>query len=92
MQLVLNIRILLNQAEKPKPEAKKIEKIVMHLGVEGEEKKLYTQPTLPLEDNDPYAPRLVEDESKGPAIIQPAAHYKSPVNQNVPPKEQSAIF
>src|SRR5215210_4329224 len=35
--------------EKPKAAEKKEEKIIMHLGVEGEEKKLYTQPTLALE-------------------------------------------
>jgi len=38
----------------PKPE-----KIVMTLGMEGEEKKMYQQQALPLEDKDPFAPTLV---------------------------------
>ncbi|MBC7588147.1 MAG: cell division protein FtsZ [Chitinophagaceae bacterium] len=42
----------------PKPE-----KIVMTLGLEGEEKKMvqpvFAQQALPLEDNDPFAPKLV---------------------------------
>lgn len=37
----------------PKPE-----KIVMTLGIEGDEKKMYQQQALPLEDKDPFAPRI----------------------------------
>jgi len=37
------------------------EKIVMTLGVEGEEKKLYNQQPLPFVDKDPFAPKLVEE-------------------------------
>lgn len=60
---------------KPQPkikDEKKEEKIVMKLGVEGEEKKLYTQPALPLEDKDPFAPTLVELHTTAPVVIQPA--------------------
>ncbi len=76
--------------EKPKPEPKKEEKIVMHLGVEGEEKKLYTQPSLPLEDKDPYAPQLVETDTYIPSVIRPAAHYEAPVEKKEPETEQPA--
>jgi cell division protein FtsZ len=43
-----------NLKAEPKPE-----KIVMTLGLEGEEKKMYQQQALPLEDKDPFAPTLV---------------------------------
>lgn len=65
---------------KPQPvikEEKKEEKIIMKLGVEGEEKKLYTQPSLQLEDKDPFAPTLVEVHATGPVVIQPTS---MPVN------------
>ena len=75
---------------KPKPEAKKEEKILMQLGVDGEEKKLYTQPSLQLEDKDPFAPRLVENESAGPAIIHPLASYEAPVEEKLTMQEQPA--
>ncbi|MBX2931023.1 MAG: cell division protein FtsZ [Chitinophagaceae bacterium] len=49
--------------EQKKPEPKP-EKIVMTLGIEGEEKKAENKPlvqqTLPLEDNDPFAPKMIE--------------------------------
>jgi len=45
-------------AEKEEP---KEEKIVMTLGIEGEERKMYNQQPLLFEDKDPYAPRLVEE-------------------------------
>jgi cell division protein FtsZ len=44
----------LNAKPEPKPE-----KIVMTLGLEGEEKKMYQQQALPLDDKDPFAPTLV---------------------------------
>jgi cell division protein FtsZ len=44
----------LNARPEPKPE-----KIVMTLGLEGEEKKMYQQQALPLEDKDPFAPTLI---------------------------------
>src|SRR5215471_5262547 len=37
------------------------EKIVMTLGVVGEEKKLYNQQPLPFTEKDPFAPKLVEE-------------------------------
>ena len=62
----------------------------MQLGVDGEEKKLYTQPSLQLEDKDPFAPRLVENESAGPAIIHPLASYEAPVEEKLTMQEQPA--
>jgi cell division protein FtsZ len=44
------------------------QKIVMTLGVEGEEKKMYGQPVLPFEDKDPLAPKLVTPVSNVPAV------------------------
>jgi cell division protein FtsZ len=44
------------------------QKIVMTLGVEGEEKKMYGQPVLPFEDKDPLAPTLVNPVSNVPAV------------------------
>ena len=41
----------------------KEEKIVMTLGIEGEEKKLYNQQPLPFEDKDRFAPTLKSEES-----------------------------
>lgn len=78
--------------EKPKPEEKKEEKIIMHLGVEGEEKKLYTQPSLALEDKDPFAPKLVDPYAEGPAIVQPAPQYMQPAPQKLPAQEQPSSF
>jgi cell division protein FtsZ len=43
-----------NAKTEPKPE-----KIVMTLGLEGDEKKMYQQQALPLEDKDPFAPTLI---------------------------------
>lgn len=58
---------------KPKQEKKPEEKIIMKLGVEGEEKKLYAQPTLTIDAVDPFAPTLVEMHDTAPSIIHPAA-------------------
>jgi cell division protein FtsZ len=44
------------------------QKIVMTLGIEGEEKKMYGQPPLPFEDKDPLAPRLVSPVSNVPTV------------------------
>jgi cell division protein FtsZ len=54
----------------PKASVKKDEdqKIVMTLGIEGEEKKMYGQPPLPFEDKDPLAPRLVSPVSNVPTV------------------------
>ena len=60
---------------KPQPvkkDEKKEEKIVMALGVPGEEKKLYSQPSLALEEKDPYAPTLFEASASGPFVSKPA--------------------
>ncbi len=60
---------------KPKEEKKPEEKIMLHLGVNAEEKKSYSQPPLPAEEKDPYAPTMVEMSNSGPAIIEPAHHH-----------------
>jgi cell division protein FtsZ len=53
-----------NAAEKKEDD----QKIVMTLGIEGEEKKMYGQPPLPFEDKDPLAPKLVSSVSNVPAV------------------------
>ncbi|HEX8462334.1 MAG TPA: cell division protein FtsZ, partial [Segetibacter sp.] len=73
-------------AEKPKPEKKPEEKIILSLSTE--EKKPATQPALALEEKDPYAPSLVETTNTAPAVIQPLANYQDPYQQPVQPKEQ----
>lgn len=60
---------------KPKEEKKQEEKIFLHLGENAEEKKAAAQPSLPVEEKDPYAPTLVEMPTTAPAIIQPAQTY-----------------
>jgi len=73
-------------AEKPKEEKKPEEKIVLHLHTE--EKKIYTQPALALEDKDPYAPTLVETPTTAPAVIQPSQQYyhQQPYQQSAQPQ------
>jgi cell division protein FtsZ len=53
-----------------KMEKIKEEKIVMTLGVDGEEKKMYNQKPLPFEEKDVYAPTLVETEMEMPLTIE----------------------
>jgi cell division protein FtsZ len=63
-------------APKPKEEKKAEEKIIMELGVEGEEKKLYPQPSLPLEeDKNILTPTLVEMIGTAPSVIQPSQQF-----------------
>lgn len=50
----------------PKPE-----KIVMTLGIEGDEKKMYQQQILKLEDKDPFAPRISDDSVQLMAEAEP---------------------
>ncbi len=38
------------------------EKIIMTLGIEGEERKLYNQQPIPFEEKDPFAPQITEAE------------------------------
>lgn len=65
-------------AEKPVEQKKKEEKIILQLGVESvEEKKVYTQPLLPLEDKDPYAPVMSEEVVTSPAIIQQVQYQEN---------------
>lgn len=60
---------------KPKEEKKAEEKILLHLGANPEEKKLFAQQSQPSEEKDPYAPTLVEMQTPALAIIQPAQQY-----------------
>jgi cell division protein FtsZ len=46
---------------KEKKESAEEQKIVMTLGIDGEEKKMYGQPVIPFEDKDPLAPQLVDN-------------------------------
>lgn len=55
----------------PQKKEPEVEKIVMTLGIEGEEKKLYDQPVLPFEDKDPLAPQLVDVQSHNVPDPQP---------------------
>ncbi|HNP20530.1 MAG TPA: cell division protein FtsZ [Panacibacter sp.] len=45
-----------------------VEKIVMTLGIDGEEKKMYGQQPIPFEEKDPFAPKLVEEEAPLPVF------------------------
>jgi len=69
-------------------EEPKEEKIVMTLGVAGEEKKMYgQQQPLLFEDKDPYAPRIVEEERV--AFTTPVV--KEEVKQPAAEKKQEQI-
>ncbi len=59
-----------NVKAEPKPE-----KIVMTLGMEGEEKKMYQQQSLPLPDKDPFAPTLsdsLQSSVVSEEVLQPS--------------------
>lgn len=74
--------------QKPKEEKKQEEKIVLHLAGSAEEKRQYTQPSLPLEDKDPYAPTMVETPDTAPAVVHPAQQYYQPQPQNADPQPE----
>jgi len=63
--------------EKRKEAPTEEQKIVMTLGIDGEEKKMYGQPVIPFEDKDPFAPQLVDNSIPEP-IVQPV---QKPVSQ-----------
>ena len=65
------------KAEKPKEAIKPVEKIVMVLGGHEEENKMVAKPAAQVEENDPFAPKLVEVITPGPAVIQPSFSYYS---------------
>jgi cell division protein FtsZ len=67
-------------------ERPKEEKIVMTLGVDGEEKKMYNQTPLPFQEKDIYAPTLVEPEVEIPVATI------APVMVNGTTKEEPLIF
>jgi cell division protein FtsZ len=80
-------------APKPKEEKKPEEKIVLHLSSsQMEEKKQYTQPALPLEDKDPYAPTMVEVSNTAPAVIQPSQQYYQEQSQPQPTAQEPEVF
>lgn len=78
-----------HEAVVKKEEPKEV-KIVMTLGVEGEEKKMYNQQNLPFEDKDPFAPKLVEVEQPSPHTTVPA--YEEPKMPETPmPAEEDKM-
>jgi cell division protein FtsZ len=65
-----------------KMEKPKEEKIVMTLGIDGEEKKMYNQKSIPFEEKDVYAPILVGPEVAAPvAIISTSKIEEEPQEQ-----------
>jgi cell division protein FtsZ len=72
-------------AEKPKPEKKPEEKIILSLSTD--EKKAFNQPAAIVEEKDPYAPSLVEASNTAPAVIQPSAYYPDPFQQPGQPQQ-----
>ncbi len=76
-------------APKPKEEKKPEEKIVLHLSAnQVNEKKQYSQPALPLEEKDPYAPTMTEVQNTAPAVIQPTQQYYQEEQQMPQPVAQ----
>jgi cell division protein FtsZ len=57
-----------------KEDHKPVEKILLKLN-EGEERRSYTQPSLPLEEKDPFAPSLVEMPNTAPSVIHPSQQF-----------------
>lgn len=56
--------------QEPKPAAQPVpEKIIMTLGIEGEEKKMYKPQATLFEEKDPFAPKLVETEESAPLPV-----------------------
>ncbi len=66
-----------------KMEKPKEEKIVMTLGVDGEERKLYNQPSIPFHEKDVYAPTMVEPEVEMPVAIVSTPIVEEPVKNEV---------
>jgi len=76
-----------NKKTTPVAEKKTVveEKIVMTLGIEGEEKKLYNQQPLPFADKDPFAPKLVEEPEQS-KVVAPVFFIQPQVEE--PTKEE----
>ncbi|MGI8952017.1 MAG: cell division protein FtsZ [Chitinophagaceae bacterium] len=64
------------QPQQEKKVVVKEEKIIMTLGIEGEEKKLYNQQPLPFEDKDPFAPKLKEEKEEAVPSLMMFAEEK----------------
>ncbi|MGN6617061.1 MAG: cell division protein FtsZ [Ilyomonas sp.] len=70
----------------------KEEKIVMTLGVEGEEKKMYNQQPLPFEDKDPFAPKLVEQNEQPSSSAKPVYEEAKVPETPMPVEEDKMIL
>jgi cell division protein FtsZ len=68
------------------------QKIVMTLGVEGEEKKMYGQPVLPFEDKDPLAPKLVNPVSNVPSVSDHTSVITEPKLTQAPQASKPEVF
>ena len=73
-------------AAKPVEVKKPEDKIILHLGGAPEEKKTYTQPSLALEEKDPFAPVMIEQQNTAPAVIQPQQQYYTQQQTPVEPQ------
>ncbi|MDB5247428.1 MAG: cell division protein FtsZ [Segetibacter sp.] len=78
-------------APKPVEQKKPEEKIVLHLGMNTAEEKKYSQPSLPLEEKDPYAPTMQEMPANGEAVIQPSQQYYQEQQQPQPAAQQPTV-
>jgi cell division protein FtsZ len=58
-----------------KEDQKPVEKVLLRLDTPAEERKQYTQPSLPLEEKDPFAPSLVDMPSTAPSVIHPSQQF-----------------
>ncbi len=59
-----------------KMEKPKEEKIVMTLGIDGEEKKMYNQSPIPFEEKDIYAPTMVESGPEPVSVVEPVVEQE----------------
>jgi cell division protein FtsZ len=64
------------------------EKIVMTLGVDGEEKKMYNQQPLPFVEKDPYAPKMVEEQPEQSKRVSPVFFIEPTTQQEEPKKKE----
>lgn len=77
--------------EEPVKEQPKEEKIVMTLGVAGEEKKMYgQQQPLLFEDKDPYAPRIIEEDRV--SFTMPVVQEEAPKQVAAETKQEQIVF
>ena len=75
---------------KPREEKKAEEKIMLHLGMDAEE-KILPKAIIPVEEKDPYAPAMVEIHTTAPAVIQPTQQFyqeQAPLQVDQPKPEE----